>query len=135
MSEQKDLVAARRNEPWREELRKSHTGKERMSIPRVKMTEVDPHERARSLTKEVNCGLTEEEARREAIRCLDCANPSCMEGCPVSINIPSFIKNVERETLPLQRTSFVRVARYPLCVVVYALRRSSARSTVSTQRR
>ena len=96
MSEQKDLITARRNEPWREELRKAHTGKERMAIPRVKMTEVDPHERARSLTKEVNCGLTEAEARQEAIRCLDCANPSCMEGCPVSINIPSFIKNVER---------------------------------------
>ena len=96
MSEQKDLITARRNEPWREELRKAHTGKERMAIPRVKMTEVDPHERAHSLTKEVNCGLTEAEARQEAIRCLDCANPSCMEGCPVSINIPSFIKNVER---------------------------------------
>ena len=96
MSEQKDLITARRNEPWREELRKAHTGKERMDIPRVKMTEVDPHERAHSLTKEVNCGLTEAEARQEAIHCLDCANPSCMEGCPVSINIPSFIKNVER---------------------------------------
>ena len=96
MSEQKDLITARRNEPWREELRKAHTGKERMAIPRVKMTEVDPQERAHSLTKEVNCGLTEAEARQEAIRCLDCANPSCMEGCPVSINIPSFIKNVER---------------------------------------
>ena len=32
----------------------------------------------------------------EAKRCLDCAKPSCVEGCPVNINIPSFIKNIER---------------------------------------
>ncbi len=35
-------------------------------------------------------------ALTEAKRCLDCPKPTCMEGCPVSINIPSFIKNIER---------------------------------------
>ena len=37
-----------------------------------------------------------EQALLEAKRCLDCPNPSCMQGCPVSINIPTFIKNIER---------------------------------------
>ncbi|MEE1092254.1 MAG: NADPH-dependent glutamate synthase, partial [Prevotella sp.] len=40
--------------------------------------------------------LTQEMAMTEAKRCLDCANPTCVEGCPVNINIPSFIKNIER---------------------------------------
>ena len=47
-------------------------------------------------TEEVNIGLTKEMAMTEAKRCLDCAKPSCVEGCPVNINIPSFIKNIER---------------------------------------
>jgi glutamate synthase (NADPH/NADH) small chain len=45
--------------------------------------------------EEVNLGLTPELAMREAQRCLDCVNPTCMEGCPVSIRIPDFIKNIE----------------------------------------
>ena len=49
-----------------------------------------------SRKEEVNRGLTEEQALTEAKRCLDCANPGCMEGCPVGIDIPRFIKNIER---------------------------------------
>jgi glutamate synthase (NADPH/NADH) small chain len=52
--------------------------------------------RATTRTEEVNIGLTKEMAMTEAKRCLDCAKPSCVEGCPVNINIPSFIKNIER---------------------------------------
>lgn len=96
MSLDMNLITSRRSESWREELRKACPAKERMNQPRVKMTEVDPHERAKSLTLEVNCGLTEEQARSEARRCLDCPEPTCMMGCPVEINIPSFIKNLER---------------------------------------
>ena len=44
----------------------------------------------------MNRGLTKEMAVREAHRCLDCAKPTCVEGCPVNVNIPSFIKNIER---------------------------------------
>ena len=84
-----------RNEAWRDELRKSISGKERTSTPRVKMNELDAKIRARSYD-EVNQGLTEEQARKEATRCMDCPNPTCMEGCPVGINIPGFIKNIER---------------------------------------
>ena len=85
-----------RSAPWRAELRASMKAKERTAIERVKMTELDPVYRATTRTEEVNQGLTVEQAQREAQRCLDCAKPTCMEGCPVNIQIPSFIKNIER---------------------------------------
>ena len=85
-----------RNAPWREALRKQMKPKERTAIPRVRMNELDPEYRSHSRKEEVNLGLNEEQALTEAKRCLDCPNPSCMEGCPVGINIPSFIKNIER---------------------------------------
>ena len=85
-----------RSAQWREELRKSMKPKERTLIPRVHMNELDPEYRSHSRKEEVNLGLNEEQALTEAKRCLDCANTSCMEGCPVGINIPTFIKNIER---------------------------------------
>ena len=91
-----ELIAARRAEPWREALRKSKKNKERTDIPRVEMNELDPEYRSHTRLEEVNLGLTKEQAMQEAQRCLDCPNPTCMEGCPVSINIPTFIKNIER---------------------------------------
>ncbi len=85
-----------RNAPWRAELRASMKAKERTQIARVVMPELDPVYRATTRTEEVNQGLTKEQALLEAKRCLDCAKPTCMEGCPVNIQIPSFIKNIER---------------------------------------
>lgn len=85
-----------RNAEWRKELRASMKAKGRTAIERVKMPELDPLYRATTRTEEVNIGLTKEMALTEAKRCLDCPKPTCMEGCPVSINIPSFIKNIER---------------------------------------
>lgn len=85
-----------RNAPWRQEIRKAMKPKERTAISRVVMPELDPVYRATTRTEEVNIGLNAEQAMTEARRCLDCANPTCMQGCPVSINIPSFIKNIER---------------------------------------
>lgn len=89
-------VLTDRKAEWREELRKSMKGKGRSEIERVKMPELDPVYRATTRTEEVNTGLSREQAITEAKRCLDCANPTCMQGCPVNINIPSFIKNIER---------------------------------------
>ena len=85
-----------RNAAWREELRKAKAAKERKAIARVVMPELDATYRATTRLEEVNKGLTKEMALVEAQRCLDCAKPGCVEGCPVSINIPSFIKNIER---------------------------------------
>lgn len=90
-----ELIALRRSEPWREELRKSKKNKERADIPRVHMNELDADYRSRN-KEEVNLGLTPEQAVLEAQRCLDCPNPTCMTGCPVNINIPTFIKHIEK---------------------------------------
>lgn len=85
-----------RNAAWRKELAGSMKAKERGEIARCVMGELYPVYRATTRTEEVNTGLTVQQALTEAKRCLDCAKPTCMEGCPVSINIPSFIKNIER---------------------------------------
>ncbi len=95
-SEKGNDELADRSAPWRAELRKAMKPKERMAIERVKMPELDPEYRATTRLEEVNKGLTREMAMQEARRCLDCAKPSCVEGCPVHINIPDFIKNIER---------------------------------------
>lgn len=89
-------VLTDRNAEWRKQLRASMKPKERTQIERVVMPELDPAYRATTRTEEVNIGLTKAMAMTEAKRCLDCAKPTCMEGCPVSINIPSFVKNIER---------------------------------------
>ena len=81
---------------WRTTLRKELKPKERTAIERVKMPELDADYRAKTRLEEVNIGLTPEMAMQEAKRCLDCPKPSCVEGCPVNIHIPDFIKNIER---------------------------------------
>ena len=89
-------VLTDRNSEWRKALRATMKPKERTAIKRVIMPELDPSYRSTTRYEEVNKGLTKEMAMTEAKRCLDCAKPTCIEGCPVNINIPSFIKNIER---------------------------------------
>ncbi len=69
--------------------------KDRVAIPRVQMPELRPEVRVKSLHEEVNQGLTFEQAITESHRCLNCKNPTCVQGCPVNINIPGFIKKLE----------------------------------------
>ncbi len=88
-------TSAPREAQWREELRAGHSAKERTSITRVKMPELSPEYRV-TCNEEVNQGLEMEQAVLEATRCLDCPDPQCVTGCPVSINIPGFVKNIER---------------------------------------
>ena len=85
-----------RDAEWRKQLRAEMKATERKKIERVQMPELDPIYRATTRFEEVNIGLTPEMALLEAKRCLDCGKPTCVEGCPVNINIPSFIKNIER---------------------------------------
>jgi glutamate synthase (NADPH/NADH) small chain len=67
------------------------TRRERMAMPRMPMRERDSDERAVDF-EEVNLGYTPEMAMREAERCLLCARPICMDGCPVGIDIREFIR-------------------------------------------
>ncbi len=91
----KERLKAEFGKDWRKELRKAIPAKERMKIQRQKMPEREPDVRNRDF-REVNLGLQAEAAQREAQRCLDCANPSCVAGCPVAIDIPSFVKLIEK---------------------------------------
>jgi glutamate synthase (NADPH/NADH) small chain len=88
-------LAEERAQEWREDLRKKIKAKDRTALPRVHMPELDPVYRSKSRKEEVNLGLTPELAMQEAQRCIDCADPSCMQGCPVGIYIPKFIKQIE----------------------------------------
>ncbi len=90
-----EYLKEQRNQPWREELRKQMKNKERADISRVHMNELNAEVRSHNY-EEVNLGLTKEQALLEAKRCLDCPEPTCITGCPVEINIPGFIKNIER---------------------------------------
>lgn len=90
-----EYLKAERSASWREEIRKTIKNKERTQFERVEMNSLDPVVRSKNY-EEVNLGLTAEQAMAEAQRCLDCADPTCITGCPVEINIPKFIKNIER---------------------------------------
>lgn len=95
MSTNKEYLQTEREKEWRAELRKKMANKDRTAKVRVKMPELDPFERIKYQDREVNQGLTADQAMAEAARCLDCPNPTCIEGCPVSINIPKFVKYIE----------------------------------------
>ena len=86
--------AGSRDREWRKALRESMTAAARTSTPRVKMPTLDPEYRVGN-NEEVNEGLTYDQALTEASRCLDCPTPGCVEGCPVGIDIPGFIKEIE----------------------------------------
>jgi len=75
------------------------TKKERMGIDRVAMPEQDALVRATNF-REVNLGLNYQLAMLEAERCLECPKPYCVDGCPVRVNIPRFIKLLRTGDLP-----------------------------------
>lgn len=92
--EVKEELRTEFNKDWRKELRKSIPVKERTKISRQKMPEREPEERNKDFN-EVNLGLDGKLAIQEARRCLDCAKPQCVLGCPVGIDIPTFVKLIE----------------------------------------
>ncbi len=71
------------------------TPKDRMAIPAQEMAAREPHSRAREMG-EVALGYTEDQARVEAARCLQCKNRPCVASCPVAVPIPEFIACVEK---------------------------------------
>jgi glutamate synthase (NADPH/NADH) small chain len=84
-----------RDDDWRAGLRDAISAKERTAIPRTEMPMLDAAQRIHT-NAEVNQGLSHDQAVAEATRCLDCPDPQCVTGCPVNINIPGFIKNIQR---------------------------------------
>ncbi len=66
------------------------TVKERMKIPRHHMIEQEPDVRNKNFS-EVNLGYTAEMAKEEAMRCIQCPRPTCVQGCPVNIKIKDFV--------------------------------------------
>lgn len=84
-----------RDAVWREALRTAMSAKERAAIPRVEMPHLSAGYRI-TCNEEVNSGLSAEQAVMESHRCLDCPDPQCTHGCPVAVDIPGFIKNIER---------------------------------------
>ncbi len=75
------------------------SNKERMTIGRVSMPEQEGEVRAQNFG-EVNLGLTYELAMLEAERCIQCPKPFCVDGCPVRVDIPRFIKFLRDGDLP-----------------------------------
>jgi glutamate synthase (NADPH/NADH) small chain len=69
-----------------------------MKIPRQKMKEQNPSERIHNFS-EVALGFTEDMAKTEAERCLQCGDPRCINGCPVNIDIPAFIRLIKEDNL------------------------------------
>ena len=102
-----ELIKERRSQDWRTELRKAHPNKERILHERTAISELPIEERITSFHEEVALGYTREEATAEARRCLDCPTPGCVEGCPVGIHIPSFIKLIEKGEM-LQALDIIR---------------------------
>ncbi|MBI3746735.1 MAG: NADPH-dependent glutamate synthase [Chloroflexi bacterium] len=90
------------------------TKKERMGIDRVAMPEQDALVRATNF-REVNLGLTYQLAMVEAQRCLECPKPYCVDGCPVAVNIPRFIRLLRDGDLPAAAESLLNDNALP-CV-------------------
>lgn len=101
-----------RDAAWREVLRRQIAPKERTAIPRVSMPELDASYRV-TCNEEVNRGLTGEQALLEATRCMDCPDPQCVTGCPVGIDIPGFIKNIQRGDFDEALTVIKRTSALP----------------------
>ena len=93
--------------------------KERMKIPYVEMPLADANERIHTWD-EAPLGYSLEQAKEEALRCIQCKKPDCIGGCPVGIDIPAFIKNVEEGDIAaaakkIRETNFLPAACGRVC--------------------
>ena len=85
--------------------------------------------------EEVNLGYTKEEAMTEATRCLGCKNARCIEGCPVSINIPGFISKLREGDVAGAYAVISESSALRLSADVSALRSHSAKQSASAESR
>ena len=90
-----EQLSAEAKNLWNELKDKEIAMKDRGKIPLQEMPALDPHKRA-SLMDEVAMGYTDEQARIEAERCLNCKNRPCVKGCPVGVPIPEFIAQIQK---------------------------------------
>ncbi|KGN02409.1 dihydropyrimidine dehydrogenase [Clostridium novyi A str. 4570] len=81
-------------------------------MKRVPVREQRPEVRRENF-KEVCLGYSEEEAVKEASRCLNCKNPQCVKGCPVSINIPEFIEHVKNREFEMAAKVIAKYSSLP----------------------
>src|SRR3712207_2210492 len=81
-------------------------------MKRVPVREQRPEVRRENF-KEVCLGYSEEEAVQEASRCLNCKNPQCVKGCPVSINIPEFIEYVKNREFEMAAKVIAKYSSLP----------------------
>ncbi len=112
MTRQEITEAASRESAWRQQLRKEMGPRERGEIPRAQMPMLPADFRV-TCNREVNLGLSREQARLEATRCLDCPDPQCVTGCPVGINIPGFIKNIQRDDVDMAAAIIKESSKLP----------------------
>ena len=86
--------------------------KERAQIPAQEMPAQDPAERVRNM-REVALGYTPSQVRAESLRCLQCRNKPCIQGCPVSIDIPAFIAEAAKGSFDAAAKIFRKTAPFP----------------------
>ena len=103
-------------------------------LKKVPVREQDPKVRATNF-EEVCLGYNQEEAMEEAQRCLGCKKPKCVEGCPVSINIPGFIEHIKEGNMEEAYKVIGLSSALPAICVVYVRRNPSVRDSVSAVRR
>ncbi len=101
-------------------------------LERVPVREQDPKVRATNF-EEVCYGYNKEEAMEEAQRCINCKNARCIQGCPVSINIPGFISHVKEGNIEEAYKVIGESSALLLSVAVYVHRSPSARANVSVE--
>ena len=101
-------------------------------LKKVPVREQDPKVRATNF-EEVCLGYNQEEAMEEAQRCLGCKKPKCVEGCPVSINIPGFIEEIKEGKIEEAYKVIGLSSALRLSVDVYVLRNPSVRVNVSAE--
>ena len=108
--------------------------KDRMKIPRQPMPEQDPALR-RSNFEEVNLGFTEELAKMEALRCLQCPKPVCIDGCPVGVKINEFVDLVSKGDFLAASLKLKKIICCQQYADVFVLRKNNAKQNVLLEKK